>query len=336
MPIVFSLILAVIGISVISVIAFGTNSPEDSENIFSGMPQYLSFISDRPGGVGGFDIYLFDLHNQKFVPLPGLNSKEDEDRPALSKNSENIAFSVRHGGATERITLHLYDRNQKRHFEFPRPSTEYFQTNPSLSLDGRWVAFAYFYTNDRGLLDHNIALYDRQHKQRVPFDNLNSKVDFESYPNISPDGRYLAFQRFYRAEKSETDEWRNDIYLYDIEKRDFVDLPNLNSDMNDEYPSLSANTEWIAFSSDRGGKGSDIHLYNRYKGNFDKLPNLNTSDYELQPSISSDGRWIAYVLLRANGPSDYDIRIYDRKKEVVIDLDSVNSTADDIFPVFSR
>jgi Tol biopolymer transport system component len=333
MPIVFSLILAVIGISVISVIAFGTNPSED---IFSEMPPYLSFISDRPGGVGRFDIYLFDLHAQKFIPLPGLNSPEDEYRPALSKNAENIAFSVRLPEVTEKIALRSYNRNQKRYFEFPNPNSEYFQREPSLSLDGRWVAFSYFYTNERGLLDHDIALYDWQNKQRLTLDNLNSKVDFESYPNISPDGKYIAFQRFYRAEKSEADEWRYDIYLYDIEKREFVDLPNLNSDMNDEYPSLSLDAEWIAFSSNRNRKGSDIYLYNRYKKEFVNLPNLNSSDDEIEPSISSDGRWIAYALLRTSGPSNYDIRIYDRKEEVVINPVKVNSKANDMFPAFSR
>jgi Tol biopolymer transport system component len=54
--------------------------------------RYLCFASDRPGGRGGFDLYLFDLTSQSFVSLPGINTARDERSPSVGRTCSYIAF----------------------------------------------------------------------------------------------------------------------------------------------------------------------------------------------------------------------------------------------------
>lgn len=62
---------------------------DDLEPSLSADGRWLAFASDRAGGAGGFDIYLYDLVNSTFVALPGLNTAGDERHPAI-----NLAGSV--------------------------------------------------------------------------------------------------------------------------------------------------------------------------------------------------------------------------------------------------
>ena len=70
----------------------------------------LYFASDRPGGKGGRDIYLYDRRAKRFLDLAGLNSVAHEQTPSLSADGRYVAFvSERSAGAGER-DVYLYDR----------------------------------------------------------------------------------------------------------------------------------------------------------------------------------------------------------------------------------
>jgi Tol biopolymer transport system component len=74
----------------------------------------IAFTSDRPGGRGGRDIYLFDRVAGTFLPLPGLNTAAHEYSPSLSPDGRFIAFvSERLGGEGER-DIYLYDRRAQK------------------------------------------------------------------------------------------------------------------------------------------------------------------------------------------------------------------------------
>jgi len=57
--------------------------------------RWLAFASDRAGGQGGYDVYLYDLVNSTLVPLPGLNTSGDERHPAITLSGNSIVFQVR-------------------------------------------------------------------------------------------------------------------------------------------------------------------------------------------------------------------------------------------------
>src|SRR5205823_13940934 len=76
----------------------------------SGDGRLIAFSSDRAGGAGGRDIYVYDRVDKKFLPLAGLNSEGPEQSPSLSADGRYVAFvSERLGGAGER-DVYLYDR----------------------------------------------------------------------------------------------------------------------------------------------------------------------------------------------------------------------------------
>lgn len=52
---------------------------------------YLTFASNRAGGAGGFDLYLFNLFASAMVPL-SVNAATDARNPSISRDGERIAF----------------------------------------------------------------------------------------------------------------------------------------------------------------------------------------------------------------------------------------------------
>ena len=72
---------------------------------------FLAFASRRAGGLGGWDVYLYDTSAGALVPLPGLNSSDDERFPAISRDGARIVFESNrvniNGG---QMDLYLYTR----------------------------------------------------------------------------------------------------------------------------------------------------------------------------------------------------------------------------------
>ena len=66
----------------------------DVDPTLSADGRYLCFASSRAGGLGGLDLYLYDLTTRTFVtPLPaGLNSPADERHPSIGATGAAVAF----------------------------------------------------------------------------------------------------------------------------------------------------------------------------------------------------------------------------------------------------
>lgn len=113
---------------------------------------------------------------------------------------------------------------------------------------------------------------------------LNSQFA-EEYPSYSGDGRYLAFA---------SDRYgRRDIFLFDLQQRTLVALPNLNRrDSSQDQPSLSADGRFIAYVSTERGK-TDIMVYDRQTQRSELLT-ANMRGTVRQPTISGDGRQVAF------------------------------------------
>ncbi|MGC9526558.1 MAG: TolB family protein [Limnospira sp.] len=120
----------------------------------------------------------------------------------------------------------------------------------------------------------------------------------EMSPKIS--GRYLIFA----SDRLN----RQDIYLYDRETEESIDLPGLNAmDAIASHPAISEDGNYIVFASTRGGR-SDIYLYNRQTRQLRNLT-ANLDAQVRHPTIDADGTLIAFES-SLNG--QWDIVVYNR------------------------
>jgi Tol biopolymer transport system component len=137
--------------------------------------RFLAYTSNAPGGVGGTDIYLYDLGAKKVVALPEMNSRQLDTEPSLSGDGRLVAFvSDRPGGSGGR-DIYLYDRQEKKFLPLPGLNSVAHDQSPSLSADGRFIAFVSERLGGAG--ERDIYLYDRQVQKLLPTPGLNSKED---------------------------------------------------------------------------------------------------------------------------------------------------------------
>jgi len=74
-------------------VAAQINTPNDEiDPCLTPDGRYLAFASDRPGGKGLFDIYLFDLQARAFVAVDSLNSAGNDVHPTMSTDASFIVF----------------------------------------------------------------------------------------------------------------------------------------------------------------------------------------------------------------------------------------------------
>lgn len=113
---------------------------------------------------------------------------------------------------------------------------------------------------------------------------LNSQRADE-FPAYSSDGRYLAFA----SDRNRS----RDIFLYDLQQKRLIDLPNLNRlDSNQDQPALSADGRLIAYVSNERGK-TDILVYDRQTQRSQLLTSGARGSVR-HPTITGDGRYLAY------------------------------------------
>ncbi len=100
-------------------------------------------------------------------------------------------------------------------------------------------------------------------------------------------------------------------FLYDLQERNLVPLPNLNRrNSSQDRPSLSKNGRYIVYVSTERGK-SDIFLYDRTKQKSELL-SANIKGSATNPTINGDGSKVAF---QASQLGQWKIVIVTRKTE---------------------
>lgn len=122
----------------------------DEQPTLSGNGRFVAFVSNRDNRR---KIWLYDLQQQQFVDLPGLNKPAAiAETPSISRNARYIVYIASDRGRPE---LFLYDR-ATRSSQILTQSYLGWVRNPSISPDGRYVAFE---SSSRGRWD--IEVIDR-------------------------------------------------------------------------------------------------------------------------------------------------------------------------------
>jgi Tol biopolymer transport system component len=122
----------------------------DEQPALSGDGRFLAFVSNREGTRS---IWLYDLRDRRFIPLPGLNRRDAiAESPSLSSTGRYLAYLA---SDTARPEIELYDRATQRTQIITIGHRGWFR-NPKLSPDGRYIAFE---SGTRGQWD--IEVFDR-------------------------------------------------------------------------------------------------------------------------------------------------------------------------------
>ncbi len=138
-----------------------------------------------------------------------LNSRYNDEQPALSGNGRFLAFVSNRYGSREIL---LYDLQQQQLIPLPRLNRrDTIAESPSLSYTGRYVAYI---VGDQG--KPTVALYDRATQQPQLLTQFYSS--WVRHPSISPDGRYVVF------ESSSRGQW--DIEVLDRGPNIELDIPD--------------------------------------------------------------------------------------------------------------
>jgi Tol biopolymer transport system component len=131
---------------------------------------------------------------------------------------------------------------------------------PSISADGRYVAFDSIATNlvagDTNAY-YDVFIHDTQTgtTTRVSVDSNGTEGDSDSYyPSISADGRYVAFESDATNLVAGDTNSVPDIFIYDTQTgtttRVSVDSSGTQGDNSSSAPSISADGRYVAFQSD--------------------------------------------------------------------------------------
>lgn len=136
-----------------------------------------------------------------------LNSRYNEQQPALSGNGRFLAFVSNRDGSHY---IWLYDIQQQRVISLPRYRPDAVAESPSISYTGRYISYI---TSDQG--KPTLILYDRVTQQPQVLTQFYQ--GWVRNPSISPDGRYIVF------ESSSNGQW--DIEVLDRGPNIELDIP---------------------------------------------------------------------------------------------------------------
>jgi Tol biopolymer transport system component len=191
---------------------------------------------------------------------------------------------------------------------------------PAISADGRFVAFASAATN---LVDgdanskSDVFVHDRQTgaTERVSVDGHGNEGDGSStWPAISADGRFVAFESMATNLVSRDFNRDQDIFVHDRQtgatERVSVSSDGKQASSPSDVPSISADGRLVAFVSGANNLVpgdtnrfyfADVFVHDRQTGATERV-SVNSAgnqgnDYSGLPAISADGRFVAFLSL---------------------------------------
>lgn len=329
--------------------------------------QIVAFQSSASGLVpgdsnGNEDIFVHDLlagaTTRVSVASDGSQADTGSHDPSISGNGRYVAFAtdatnlvpeLTGGVVEEGVDVFVHDRNTgtttRESVSSTGQETKDWCTAPSLSHDGRYVAFTAWDTGWEVLpsyppgrdenLKTDVYLRDRTAgaTRIVSFGLVpaGSAANGDSdQPRISGNGLYVVFHSTAANLRTIDTNGVGDVYVYSVMASHTTRVPEaMEPNAESLHPSIDYEGRYIAFASDAtnlvpgdtNGK-RDVFVYDRHNGNMELVS--RNSDGELgnelsdYPSISPDGRYVAFSSHAANlVPDDennaQDVFLHDRQ-----------------------
>ncbi len=324
----------------VSVSSAGAQATDFSEApSISGDGRYVAFQSNAanlvPGDTNGNDVFVHDRQTgattRVSVASAGTQGNQNSFAPSISADGRFVAFYSlatdlvpgpdTNGGAD----VFIHDRATSQTTRISQTPTGAFGAgasyNPSVSADGRFVAFWSDAPNlvagdTNGAFD--VFLHDRQTgtTTRVSVSSLGAQGNAESrMPSISADGRFVAF--FATATNLVAGDTNNayDVFVHDTQTatttRVSVSSSGSQALGQSIEPSISADGRRVAFQSpaanlvagDVNARG-DVFVHDRQTG-VTTLASVTTAgaqgdSHSFHPAIAHNGRHIVFYSLATN------------------------------------
>lgn len=317
------------GTTLASVNNSGVKGNSNSNNpALSADGRYVAFVSTATnladgGGSGFWEIFVRDTvggtTDRITVSASGGNPDGNSSGVSLSSDGRYVAFSSNAANLVEGDTNGMLDV-----FVRDRVSgtTEMVSTNanktsffPSISADGRYVAFASLADNlVAGDTNNAFDIFVKDRRTGV-IERITGSGGVESdnesrYPAISADGRYVAFLSYAANLVPGDTNGSGDIFVFDrttgIVQRASVSSNGDQADSRSvDIPAISADGRYVAFTShatnlvpgDTNGV-SDVFIRDTAAAITEMVSvsskGVAGDNSSRSPSISADGRYVAF------------------------------------------
>lgn len=261
--------------------------------------------------------------------------------PGDTNGTHDVFVHDRQTGTTERVSISSNGEQGNN-----------FSVEPSMSADGRYVAFASVASNlvagDTNSVT-DVFVHDRQtgSTERVSVTSAGGQTvnGNSGYPAISGDGRYVAFSSGANNLVANDTNQAGDVFVRDLQtgaiQRVSISVFGSQGDRNSDFPSISHDGRYVAFMSQatylvpsHSNGDWHVYVYDRQTATPERVSvssNGSLGNAASQfPSISGDGRYVAFTssadnLVANDTNSATDVFVRDRVAGVTKRV-SVSST----------
>ncbi|MBO9523679.1 MAG: PD40 domain-containing protein [Nocardioidaceae bacterium] len=284
-----------------------------------------TLVADDTNGVT--DVFLRDrtagTTERISLTSDGGQAAELSDDPAISADGRYVVFrslaNLTPGIADSVFDIFLKDRVtgalEKVSVSAPGLLGHDQSYLPTVSADGRYVAFASFAKDlVPGDTNHKSDIFVRDRTagttERISVDNDGGEADNTStQPEISADGQYVAYMSSATNLVAGDDNGLNDVFRWSranhSSRRVSETSAGVGGDGWSASPSISADGRYVAFFSEAGNLTAgdtdgwaDVKVWDGNDGSFEQI-SLTSTGAEVfadvgSPSISADGRYVAF------------------------------------------
>jgi Tol biopolymer transport system component len=322
-PRAFGLMAGVLALAAPGLVVLGC-SKSPTQPPAAGPTKFMLSSSDRNRNPGNYRTQYLALDGSISATWVFDNSGTVTERhPSISQDGNTMVYEKSPGrGGSHDVIVHRL--SPVATLDDPNVNTIANETDPYLSLDGKWLSFVRDTIGGR-----RIRLYDLVNKRFVPLTNIDpAPGSNDSDPALDAAGRRIAFVSDRNGNP--------DVYVYQVTTQSMLLVPQSISAGNDIEPAISGDGHELAWASDRsGGAGLyDIYLFDLNSALFVPF-GANSPGNDRDPSLSNDGAYVVMAsdFARPFAVGGYDLWNVNLASGTVWSVNGESSAGDDIDPV---